>query len=222
MLKSQRGSNAAGLENSIMLLCDIGNTTYHFFDGNKDYRKDAKLFDPSSVKDEVFYICVNPHIKEVLKSLENWVDLSAYVDISNYYETMGIDRIAACEAIESGVIVDAGSAITVDIVKNNKFEGGFIYPGIKAMSECYKNISSALAYSFNFEVDLGKMPKNSCDAISYGYLKLLHNEVKSYDMDIYLTGGDAPKFAKIFPDAYVDEMLIFKGMKNIMKKVGIC
>jgi len=205
-----------------MLLCDIGNTTYHFFDGDRDYRRDAKLFDPSSVRDEVFYICVNPQLKEILKSLKNWVDLSAYVDISNYYKTMGIDRIAACEAIESGVIVDAGSAITVDIVKKGKFEGGFIYPGIKAMGECYKNISTALDYSFNFEVDLDKMPKNSCDAISYGYLKLLYSEVKSYDMDIYLTGGDTMKFAKIFPAAYMDEMLIFKGMKNIMKKVGIC
>lgn len=205
-----------------MLLCDIGNTSYHFLDQQKSYKKDVKTFDPSSLKEKIFYICVNQRVKEMLKSLENWVDLSVHVDFSNYYETMGIDRIAACEAIEEGVVVDAGSAITVDIVKNSKFEGGFIYPGVKAMHECYKNISSALDYSFNFEVDFGKMPKNSPDAISYGYLKLLRDEVKSYDMQIYLSGGDALKFAKIFPDAWVDEMLLFKGMKNIMKKVGIC
>ena len=205
-----------------MLLCDIGNTSYHFLDQQKSYKKDVKTFDPSSLKEKIFYICVNQRVKEMLKSLENWVDLSAYADLSNYYKTMGIDRIAACEAIEEGVVVDAGSAITVDIVKNSKFEGGFIYPGVKAMHECYKNISSALDYSFNFEVDFGKMPKNSPDAISYGYLKLLRDEVKSYDMQIYLSGGDALKFAKIFPDAWVDEMLLFKGMKNIMKKVGIC
>ncbi len=205
-----------------MVLCDIGNTTYHFFDGKGSYKEDAKLFDPSSIKDKVFYICVNAHVKEVLEPLENWVDLSVYVEFSNYYKTMGIDRIAACEAIENGVVVDAGSAITVDIVKNSKFEGGFIYPGAKAMHECYKNISSALAYSFNFEVDFGKMPKNSPDAISYGYLKLLHDEVLSYGMDIYLSGGDALKFAKIFPKASVDETLLFKGMKNIMKKADLC
>lgn len=205
-----------------MLLCDIGNTSYHFLEGDRSYKEDVKIFDPSSIKEKIFYICVNMQLKEVLESLENWVDLSLHVDISNYYKTMGIDRIAACEAIEEGVVVDAGSAITVDIVKNSKFEGGFIYPGVRAMSECYKNISSALDYSFNFEVDFGRMPKNSHGAISYGYLKLLHDEVKSYNMQIYLSGGDAMKFAKIFPDACVDEMLLFKGMKNIMKKVGIC
>lgn len=211
-----------------MILCDVGNTTYHFFETNSDnfnyicYKKDVKSFNPSSIKEKIFYICVNVHVKKILKSLENWIDLSLYIDISKYYETMGIDRIMACEAIDNGVIVDAGSAITVDIVKNAEFEGGFIYPGIKSMSEAYKNISSALDYSFNFEVYLDKMPKNSKDAISYGYLKLLQNEVLSYDMGIYLTGGDALKFAKLFPDSHVDEMLIFKGMKNIMKRADIC
>lgn len=211
-----------------MILCDIGNTTYHFFETSPNnlkhicYKKDVKSFNPSSIKEKIFYICVNLHIKEILKSLENWIDLSYYTDISKYYETMGIDRIMACEAIESGIIVDAGSAVTVDIVKNRKFEGGFIYPGIKSMSQAYKNISSALDYSFNFEVDLDKMPKNSRDAISYGYLKLLQNEVFSYNMDIYLTGGDGLRFEKLFPKAHVDEMLIFNGMKNIIKRADIC
>lgn len=205
-----------------MLLCDIGNTSYHFLDNDRDYKEDVRSFEPSLVKERVFYICVNQYLKERLKKLPNWVDLSLYTSLSNYYETMGIDRVMACEALKCGVIIDAGSAITVDIVKNGKFEGGFIYPGVRAMGECYKNISTALDYSFNFEVDLDKMPKNSADAISYGYLKLLYSEVKSYGADIYLTGGDAIKFKKIFTDAFVDEILIFKGMKNIMKKADIC
>ena len=205
-----------------MLLCDIGNSTYHFFDDQKSYKKDIKSFDPSSIRDEVFYICVNKSVKEMLKHLKNWVDISCYVDMKNYYETMGIDRIAACEALGNGIIVDAGSAVTVDVVKEGRFEGGFIYPGIRAMNKCYENISGALAYSFNFELDLDKMPKNSRDAISYGYLKLLQSEVISYGMDIYLTGGDAAEFAKIFPASHIDETLLFKGMKNIMKKANIC
>ncbi len=205
-----------------MLLCDIGNTTYHFFIEGKGHREDAALFDPSAIKERVFYICVNPHVKQVLKELENWIDLSLHVDMRKYYETMGVDRIMACEAIESGIIVDAGSAVTVDVVKEGRFEGGFIYPGARAMSECYKNISSALAYSFNFEVNLDRMPKNSRDAISYGYLKLLQSEVKSYNMDIFLTGGDAINFKKVFPASLVDEMLVFRGMTNIMKRANLC
>lgn len=205
-----------------MLLCDIGNTTYHFFDDKKSHKEDAKLFNPLLVKERVFYICVNAEVKERIKGLENWVDLSLYVDRKKYYETMGIDRIMACEAIKDGVVVDAGSAITVDRVRDGVFEGGFIYTGVKAMQSCYKNISVALEYSFNFELDLDKMPKNSLDAISYGYLKPFCAEVLSYGMQIYLTGGDAKLFERFFADAVVDDTLLFKGMKNIMKKANLC
>lgn len=205
-----------------MLLCDIGNTSYHFFDKNRDYKRYITLFDPSTIKEEVYYICVNPHIKSTLKHLSNWIDLSAHIDFSKYYKTIGVDRVMACEAIENGLIIDAGSAITVDIVKNAQYGGGFIYPGVKAMSQAYKNISTMLDYSFNFELDLGKMPKNTQDAISYGYLKTFYAEVMSHNMQIYLSGGYAKEFYKIFKDAIVDEMLIFKGMQKIMKEVYLC
>jgi type III pantothenate kinase len=205
-----------------MLLCDIGNTSYHFSEKQKEYKKSVKDFDPSCIKQKVFYICVNPHAKEILKKLDNWIDISKYVNMQNYYKSMGVDRIFACEAIDNGIIIDAGSAITVDMVKNSIFYGGFIYPGTKAMSQTYKNISPLLDYSFNFEIDLDIMPKNSQDAISYGYLKTLYSEVVSHNMDIFLTGGDANIFANIFPHAKVDQDLIFKGMRKIIKKADLC
>lgn len=205
-----------------MLLCDIGNTSVHFFDGKEDYKECVTSFNPSSVKEKIYYICVNWNLKNRLEFLDNWIDLSMYVDMSNYYKTMGIDRIAACEAIQNGIIIDAGSAITVDLMRDGIFEGGFIYPGVKAMGETYKNISSALDCSFNFELDLDKMPKNSQDAISYGFLKTLFAEVMSHKMEIYLTGGYAKELSGIFKNASVDELLIFKGMKNIMKKANLC
>jgi type III pantothenate kinase len=202
-----------------MLLCDIGNTSYHFLNKDFEYKKDAKLFNPSTIKEKVYYICVNQNINTILKDLTNWVDISTHLDVSKYYKSMGVDRMIASEAIEDGIIIDAGSAITVDVIKEGAFQGGFIYPGIKAMNQSYKNISSALDYSFNFDIDLNKLPKNSMDAISYGYLKTLYSEVVSLNMNIILTGGDAKIFAKIFPDAKVDEGLIFKGMKKIISQL---
>lgn len=205
-----------------MLLCDIGNTSYHFLNDKDDYKEATKSFNPATVKEKIFYICVNPQVKIVLQELENWIDISPFIDMKNYYETMGIDRIVACEAIKEGIIIDAGSAITVDIVKENVFEGGFIYAGVNAMSQTYTNISSALDYSFNFELDLGKMPKNSRDAISYGYLKTLQCEVLSHNMQLFLTGGDAEKFSAIFPQAKIEKLLLFDGMKKIIQKANIC
>lgn len=203
-----------------MLLCDIGNTSFHFLDTQTDvnYKESSKEFKPSNIKEKVYYICVQPDLKKVLKNLDNWIDISKFIDMKNYYATMGIDRIVACEAVNgNAVIIDAGSAITVDIVKNGIFQGGFIYPGINAMSNTYKNISSALDYEFNYELDLQTLPKKSQDAISYGYLKTLYSEVTSHKSKIILTGGDADKFSCIFLDAKIDEMLLFKGMKKIIK-----
>lgn len=205
-----------------MTLCDIGNTSYHFLDENGSYKKSVSDFNPQNLNEKVYFISVNAKIKERLSSLENWIDLSEYIDMSNYYESMGVDRIFAVEAIESGVIVDAGSAITVDLVKNGLFIGGFIYPGVEAMRKTYANISEALEYSFNFECDLDIMPKNSQDAITYGFVKTLYSEVISHNMPIILTGGDALAFKKIFKDAKVDEELIFSGMKKIIKKAKLC
>ena len=205
-----------------MLLCDVGNTSYHFHDGVSDYKRSVKTFDPSDVKEKVYYISVNSDVKKTVSVLDDWIDLSEFIEMNEYYETMGIDRIVALQTISNALIVDAGSAITVDVVRNGEFMGGFIYPGVNAMRQTYENISPALSYSFNFECDLDIMPKNSQDAISYGFLKTLYSEVTSHNLPIVLTGGDALEFKKIFKDAKIDEELIFSGMKKIMKKANIC
>ena len=201
-----------------MLLCDIGNTSYHFLDGENTFKESVSTFNPTSITKKVYFISVNAAVSKKLSFLENWIDLAAFVDKKKYYETMGIDRIVAAMAVKNAVIVDAGSALTVDVVKNGVFCGGFIYPGVRAMQKTYENISPALAYSFNFECDLDIMPKNSQDAISYGYLKTLYLEVISHNLPIILTGGDASKFKKIFKDAKIDEQLIFNSMKKIIKE----
>ena len=199
-----------------MLLCDIGNTSYHFLSEYDDFKKDVKSFYVSEIKHNVYYISVNKKVDINLNKLPNWIDISIHLDKTKYYKTMGVDRMMALEAIEDGIIIDAGSAITVDVKKDGIFQGGFIYPGVKAMNETYKNISSALDYEFNFDIDLENLPKSSQNAITYGYLKTLHCEVMSYNMDIILTGGDAKKFSKIFEEATIDEYLVFKGMKKII------
>jgi type III pantothenate kinase len=210
------------LEYSRLIFCDIGNTSYDFFDENEKRKILVCEFDPSSEKREVFYICVNSEVSQQLDSLQNWIDLESYVDRNRYYETMGIDRIVGCEALQNGVIIDAGTAITVDIVRDGEFKGGYILPGLYNSQKCYKEVSSKLDYSYNFEIDLDKIPRNSQDAITYGQLGLLYRDVMSYHLPLYLTGGDAQKLKPLFKYALLDEELLFKGMKNIMKKANLC
>ena len=222
MLKSKRGFKIGCMEDILMFLCDIGNSSYHFYKDNKTFKKNIKNFDPSTIQEKIYYISVNNQVDISLKKLKNWISLENFVDRSKYYQTMGIDRIVACEVIEHGIVIDAGSAITVDKVQNGVYQGGFIYPGVYAMSQCYKNISPALAYPFHYGLNFDIMPKNSQDAISYGYLKTLYSEVISHQMPLYLTGGDAKLLADIFSDALVDELLLFKGMQKILQRANLC
>jgi len=201
-----------------MLLCDIGNTSYHFLDGKRSYKKNVLNFNPQEITQKVYFISVNAKVKKKLSSLKNWIDLAGFVDMSHYYKTMGIDRILAVEATSNAIIVDAGSAITVDIVKEGVFMGGFIYPGLNALHNTYKNISPALDYEFNLDVNLNVLAKNSQDAISYGALKPLYSEVTSYALPIILTGGDAVSLKKIFKNSRLEEQLIFSGMKKILEE----
>ena len=205
-----------------MLLCDIGNSSYHFYDGVKEEKYFIEDFKPSEFKERVFYICVNPHVKTKLELLDNWIDLSLDVAMQNYYPTMGIDRVIACEAISDGVVVDAGSAITVDIVKDGVFMGGWIALGLHQLQKSYSEISSKLSYQFNYNLNFDIMPKNSQDAITYGALKPLCSEILSYGLPITLTGGDATKLAPFLEGAIVDELLLFKGMKKIIQRADLC
>lgn len=202
-----------------MLLCDIGNTSYHFYDGVVSYKKSVLDFEPKTLEQKVYFISVNAQISQRVASLENWINLEACIDRKNYYATMGIDRIVALEAISCGVIVDAGSAITVDVIDDGVFLGGFIFAGVRAMSACYRSISPALSYDFNFDLDLDKLPKNSQDAISYGYLKPFYSEVMAFNLPIILTGGDAHRLKKLFKNAVVDELLLFKGMQRLIQRL---
>ncbi|WP_345993921.1 type III pantothenate kinase [Sulfurimonas sp. HSL-1716] len=210
------------MESTRLTLCDIGNTTFDFYrEGVKEKIATAD-YELKKSEEKIFYICVNEKVGQELKNFPNWIDLKAFVDMKKYYETMGIDRIAVCESIENGVVIDAGSAITVDVVRKGAFVGGYIALGLSASHKAYTGISPRLDYSYNFEIDLDKIPKNSEDALTYAQVGLLYRDVMSYALPVYLTGGDAPELKNIFKDAVLDDELIFKGMKNIMKKADLC
>lgn len=199
-------------------LCDIGNTNFNFDDGEII---SVDSFDISSINEKVYYISVNHYWEKRLEDEKNWINLRKNVNFENYYATMGIDRIMCCEAVENALVVDAGSAITVDLIRNSKHQGGFIYPGFAAMEKTYKNISPALIVSLNFEIDLATMPKNTEDSISFGVIAPLVAYIRSLadKLPIIITGGDAEKLHSFLPCAKVDNTLVFKGMKKIIQGI---
>ncbi|MBD3806655.1 type III pantothenate kinase [Sulfuricurvum sp.] len=205
-----------------MILCDIGNTSVDLFIDGQRNKFRADDFDPATLQDDVYYVSVNASFDDRIGQYPNWHDLRERIDWGKYYPTMGIDRIMACEAVEDGVIVDAGSAITVDVMDNGSYRGGFISLGLQSAQNAYARLSPALAMSFNFEVDLAKMAKNTPDAITVGFLAPLIEKIERLGKPLYLTGGDARALERFVNDAVVDHDLIFKGMKKLLKKGDQC
>lgn len=205
-----------------MILCDIGNTTIDWEIHGEYSKQSAENFDPILFTETIYFICVNSKLLSHISALKNWIDVSSYIDSEKYYSTMGIDRIMVCEAILDGVIVDAGSAVTVDVMREGHYEGGFIALGLRSVQEAYAKLSPALAWSFNFEVDLTIMAKNTPDAITIGYLAPLIDKIKSLGSPIIVTGGDSKVFSSFLGDSIVDNHLVFKGMKKLIEQGQSC
>ncbi|MDR2341907.1 MAG: type III pantothenate kinase [Campylobacteraceae bacterium] len=199
-----------------MIFCDIGNTNAHLLKDGHLYIKSVKEFLNLSFNEKVYYICVNDDLNFFLDKNKNFFDLKPYIDFDTKYKGMGIDRICACKAVNDGVVVDAGSAITVDIMENGTHAGGYILPGLAAYETAYALISSRLKLSINKDVKLDVMPENTRDAISYAAIKSIKLIIKNSakDRKIYFSGGDGKYLAGFFKNAVYDQMLIFKVLKE--------
>ncbi|HEC1797839.1 TPA: type III pantothenate kinase [Campylobacter lari] len=199
-----------------MLLCDIGNTTASFLNEQKFHSMSIEQFLQYEPTQKVFYINVNPNLEQRLKQNPLFINLAPYFNFDTIYKNLGVDRIAACYTIEDGVVVDAGSAITVDIVSNSIHLGGFILPGIESYKKSFSSISSRLKHELNTQINFDAFPQRTIDALSYGVFKSIYLLIKdsAYDKKLYFTGGDGQFLANFFDYAIYDKFLIFRGMKK--------
>ncbi|EAI3906003.1 MULTISPECIES: type III pantothenate kinase [Campylobacter] len=199
-----------------MLLCDIGNTTASFLNEQKFHSMSIEQFLQYEPTQKVFYINVNPNLEQRLKQNPLFINLAPYFNFDTIYKNLGVDRIAACYTIEDGVVVDAGSAITVDIVSNSIHLGGFILPGIESYKKSFASISSRLKHELNTQINFDAFPQRTIDALSYGVFKSIYLLIKdsAYDKKLYFTGGDGQFLANFFDYAIYDKFLIFRGMKK--------
>ncbi|HFU77896.1 MAG TPA: type III pantothenate kinase [Epsilonproteobacteria bacterium] len=205
-----------------ILLADIGNTHFHIYDGEQvehlSYGDAIKRYANTPLQ----YISVKESLGDKLEHIKAWENISSQVHIDGEYETMGVDRKALCLSHENGVFVDAGSAITVDVVEEGKYKGGFILPGLKAYLTSYQSISPVLDVDLEEKLSLSTLPFTTKEQISYGIIASIkaliekHSEAKT----LYFTGGDGQFLSGFFEDANYDEMLVFHGMQKALGVMG--
>ena len=134
-------------------------------------------------------------------------------------------------------MIDAGSAITTDIMEHGRHVGGFIYPGFSALKNAFLSISPRLNLELDFAKisktqsakivqisSLNSMPNNTADALIYGILAPFIRTIEqiSKDKKIFITGGDGALIAACLKQAEFDENLVFKSMEKIVKKEILC
>lgn len=123
-------------------------------------------------------------------------------------EQTGVDRIlnvaAAFEQMQKAcVVVDAGSAITVDVCDDKgEFLGGAIFPGVRMMLDALQERTARLP---RVEMETPSTPfgRNTADAMRHGVYHGIRGLVKELTEnyatelglwpDIIATGGDAEK-----------------------------
>lgn len=192
--------------------------------------------------DEVIVASVNSD--EKLAFIKKWADLhhKFFIQVNSEAErfgitssysqptTLGIDRwlamigAATLYPNENVLIIDAGTAITIDLLNDaGKHEGGWIMPGLQTMFNSIMNSTTKVhATPLNIQhLDFGA---NSSECVNYGMWAMAIGAIKTaiaqskqkLKLDhIILLGGDGERLAEILDENnhYIPE-LIFHGLRR--------
>jgi len=207
-----------------MLLADIGNTHFHIYNGET---VEHLSYDEAIAKyknEELCYISVKHQLSSEIEQIKSWKNISSLIKINNEYDTMGVDRKALCLSHTNGIFIDAGSAITVDVMENGIYRGGYIFPGLKAMLNAYAGISSVLDVELNQHISLEQLPTTTKDGISYGIIASIKALIDkhSHGSKLYFTGGDGKFLSTFFENSVYNELLVFEGIREALKDKNIC
>lgn len=204
-----------------VLVIDAGNTSVKFtaFEGDEllwVVMDEKEVLTSRFVPDAVYFASVRAkgesivEVEKVKKAFPHcvWFELSSESQscgVTNAYfepERLGVDRwlgvIAAYHIYKSDVVVvDAGTAIKVDLVnKEGRHLGGYIVPGLSMMEKALLSNTARIRYSASEVVSSQGLPNSTARAVTEG----CHEMVLGFLERIYsgnsnsqwvVTGGDA-------------------------------
>ncbi|AEH50699.1 type III pantothenate kinase [Pseudothermotoga thermarum] len=178
-------------------------------------------------------------VEKYLKVEHHWVEacdgLGVVWNVKNPSE-IGADRVANVLAVvdetKDAIVVDVGTAITIDVLKSGCYEGGAILPGLAtAAYSLFEKTAKLPQVDLYSPVDI--LGKDTVENIRIGIVKGTAHAINGLVKDIlkiyinppvvYLTGGQSvilEKFVehhKLLPD------LTLRGMYNYwLKKCASC
>lgn len=146
-------------------------------------------------------------------------------------ESLGIDRWAAMVAAfkrylnqPACLVVNAGTALTIDAIYQNAFIGGLIVPGFSMMQNALLQNIAAVNSQYG---QIKTFPLSTADASASGVLSAIvgaivmqADKLESYCQDVptvVMTGGDAPMLMPILTQVFgvkpvLAENLVLEGL----------
>lgn len=148
----------------------------------------------------------------------------------NYHtpETLGVDRFVACHGAwisvhQAVIVVDAGTAVTVDLMDSSGvFQGGVIMPGL-AILETGLNAHAPALPKVPRELSSTYPPKSTIDALKAGLLEswvagITHHVRQLHafapDAVVMVTGSDAGLLTSV---GEVKPDLMFDGLRALTR-----
>ncbi len=251
------------LGNSRIKLAIVDNDNYEFLgafplaqlsatDNGNDFFAELDI-DPqhiyvSSVADAAIELTLRQLIADQWQLLPIFMSTqSECCQIQNGYEQahqLGVDRwmaIMGARSLTSGsfIVIDAGTAITVDTVYDDQHLGGLIVPGIATMRESLTagtaNLNAQCDQLMSDEGDsnLDSLAVDTQSAICGGTLYMaaafastIVEDIQSKyvtHLEVYITGGDGPVLGGLIGSKceYIEDLVLL-GMINIKENLKKC
>jgi len=176
-------------------------------------------------------------LKVLVEQFDQFIEFNHHtpVPIENLYEskeTLGVDRIAAAVGAislfpgKNLLVIDAGTAITFDLINNNRFLGGNISPGLKMRLRALHEFTQKLPM-VSYAHDWQEIGKTTEEAIRAGVQNGLIFEIDGMidhvhkewpECLVILTGGDSFFFDKKLKNAiFVKFEITLIGLNRILE-----
>ena len=233
-----------------MILVDIGNTTLHFgIEENgsiaKDFRVYKEGFSDKRLKDilmrypghDIIVCSVAPSVLKYFRKVKRNIyvvgkDIKVPIKSSYNKKDIGQDRLINSFAAKNiypdvKIIVDFGTAITIDIIsKKGNYWGGLILPGINLYINSL-NYCELLSGRIRIKKSYSFVPKNTQESISVGLREsfsfmingVVHKYKKALEkimrcrIKVVITGGESSIILEKLDFPYIyDPLLTLKGL----------
>ena len=179
----------------------------------------------SCVKDDTFAHEIGQAFESLSRATLHFVKSSAiFAGVRNAYDEpqgLGVDRWLALLAIKarcenSAVIIDVGTACTIDVLQNGQHLGGFIFPGVALARDALVANTDKIRFSEDPEPSISLGTDTASCVLSGIWLTLLascQSVIDRFpDATVYLTGGSAPELVTLGLDAQRVDGLVFDGL----------